>query len=145
MSSDSLDQAAPGSGPRRSRWGVPRAYAELFLVSFLGLFLELACIRWFGSTVVFLTFFTNLVLMACFLGLSVGCLAASARRDWIAAVIPLLLCAVILALGLLWSYVRFTEVMIDVGSQAAPQQVYFGTETRARALSAFVIPLEVIA
>ena len=50
---------------------------ELFLISFLILFFELACIRWFGSTVIFLTFFTNIVLMACFLGVSVGCLAAS--------------------------------------------------------------------
>src|SRR5271165_3458515 len=82
MSSDSLDQAAPGSGPRRSRWGVPRAYAELFLVSFVILFFELACIRWFGSTVVFLTFFTNLVLMACFLGMAVGCLAASREQGF---------------------------------------------------------------
>ena len=49
---------------------------ELFSISFLILFFELACIRWFGSTVIFLTFFTNIVLMACFLGVSVGCLAA---------------------------------------------------------------------
>ena len=55
-------------------------YVELFLISFLILFFELACIRWFGSTVIFLTFFTNLVLMACFLGMSVGCLAAGAAE-----------------------------------------------------------------
>ena len=54
-----------------------RPSVELFLISFLILFLELACIRWLGSTVIFLTFFTNIVLMACFLGVSVGCLAAS--------------------------------------------------------------------
>ena len=54
-----------------------RRTADLFLVSFLILFMELACIRWFGSMVVFLTFFTNIVLLAAFLGISVGCLAAS--------------------------------------------------------------------
>ena len=42
-----------------------RSYADLFLISFLILFFELAAIRWFGSTVVFLTFFTNIVLLAC--------------------------------------------------------------------------------
>ena len=52
-------------------------------ISFLILFFELACIRWLGSTVIFLTFFTNIVLMACFLGVSVGCLAASRDRSWI--------------------------------------------------------------
>jgi hypothetical protein len=36
-----------------------RVYLDLFLISFLILFFELAAIRWFGSTVVFLTFFTN--------------------------------------------------------------------------------------
>lgn len=50
-----------------------RGYLELFLISFLILFFELSCIRWFGSTVIFLTFFTNIVLMACFLGVSLGC------------------------------------------------------------------------
>ena len=48
----------PVSAPTRLR----RPYLDLFLVSFLILFFELACIRWFGSTVIFLTFFTNIVL-----------------------------------------------------------------------------------
>ena len=49
---------------------------DLFLISFLVLFLELACIRWFPSHVLFLTFFVNLVLLACFVGMSIGCLVA---------------------------------------------------------------------
>ena len=40
---------------------------NLFLVGFLVLFFELACIRWFAANVVFLQFFTNVVLIACFL------------------------------------------------------------------------------
>ena len=54
---------------------------RLFVISFVLLFFELACIRWFGSTVVFLTFFTNIVLLATFVGMSVG---AGGRRagDW---------------------------------------------------------------
>src|SRR6266536_3085875 len=92
-----------------------RPYVELFLVSFLLLFFELACIRWFGSTVVFLTFFTNIVLLATFLGMSVGCLAASGSRRWTASVVPLLLLAVALAYGTLWGYNHFGELMVDVG------------------------------
>ena len=122
-----------------------REHADLFLISFLALFQELACIRWFGSTVIFLTFFTNLVLMACFLGISVGCLASRTRKDFISAVIPLMLFTMALAFGLLYGYIRFSNLMIDVGGQSSPQQIYFGTESRARDLSAFVIPLEVIA
>jgi SAM-dependent methyltransferase len=124
---------------------IRRGHVDLFLISFVGLFHELACIRWFGSTVIFLTFFTNLVLMACFLGLSVGCLAARSRRHYIEAVLPLTLVTMVLAFGLLWGYAQFGELMVDVGGQASPQQVYFGTEARTRDLSTFVIPLEVIA
>jgi hypothetical protein len=51
------------------------------------LFFELACIRWFGSTVVFLSFFTNIVLLATFLGVSIGFLKSSEDRDWTGAVL----------------------------------------------------------
>src|SRR5271166_4424966 len=56
---------------------------NLFLVGFLVLFFELACIRWFAAYVVFLQFFTNVVLLASFLGMSCGCMAARRRRDWL--------------------------------------------------------------
>ena len=54
---------------------------DLFLISFLTLFLELTCIRWFPSHVLFLTFFTNTVLLASILGIAVGCLAASRKSN----------------------------------------------------------------
>jgi Spermine/spermidine synthase domain len=122
-----------------------RAYAELFLISFLILFLELACIRWFGSMVVFLTFFTNVVLLATFLGMSVGCMTARYPRDLVQSVIPMLLLAMVLAGAVLWGYQHFGKIMIDVGGQGSPQQVYFGTEYRARDLSRFVVPIEAVA
>src|SRR5438046_4006946 len=55
----------------------------LFLISTLILFLELACIRWFPAHVLYLTFFTNTVLLASFLGMSVGCLAAGHSRSYL--------------------------------------------------------------
>ena len=54
---------------------------DLFIASVLVLFLELACIRWFPAHVLFLTFFTNVMLLASFLGISVGCLAAGRRQE----------------------------------------------------------------
>ena len=92
----------PGVEP--SRRGRLRTNIELFLISFMILFFELAWIRWLGSTVIFLTFFTNIVLIACFLGVSVGCLAASQRRSWIDAVVPLALVTAGSASGFLWAY-----------------------------------------
>src|SRR5436309_13718275 len=80
-----------------------RPYTELFLISFTILFFELACIRWFASSVIFLTFFTNIVLLACFLGMSVGLLAAARRAELIRTVVPLWAMSVILAMGALWA------------------------------------------
>ncbi|HLZ25744.1 MAG TPA: hypothetical protein VKV73_00305 [Chloroflexota bacterium] len=55
-----------------------RADVQLFLTSFLGLYAELLCIRWMPAHVRFLSYFTNFILLASFLGLGVGIL--SARR-----------------------------------------------------------------
>lgn len=122
-----------------------RTYLDLFLISFLILFFELACIRWFGSMVVFLTFFTNIVLLATFLGMSVGCLTASGRRDFTGIVAPLLLATAFGARLLLGLYTHFSRVLIDVGRQGSPQQIYFGTEYRAHDLSKFAVPVEFVA
>jgi SAM-dependent methyltransferase len=122
-----------------------RPYIDLFLSSFAILFFELACIRWFGSTVIFMTFFTNFVLMACVLGMTLGCLTASRQQNFINLVIPLALLTVTLAYGVLGTYSLFGQIMIDVGGQGSPQQVFFGTEYRTNDLSNFIIPMEVIA
>jgi len=58
-----------------------RADVQLFLTSFLGLYAELLCIRWMPAHVRFLSYFTNFILLASFLGLGVGIL--SARRKLI--------------------------------------------------------------
>ena len=90
--------------PRTIPLRASRPYLDLLLISFLILFYELACIRFFGSMVVFLTFFTNIVLLGTFLGMSVGCLAASSDRDWSRAVMPLFLTAAAMAYMSLLAY-----------------------------------------
>ncbi|HEV8132391.1 MAG TPA: hypothetical protein VGQ81_14175 [Acidobacteriota bacterium] len=129
---------------RSSTFDTRSSTFDLFLVSFLVLFFELACIRWFGSMVVFLTFFTNLVLMASFLGMTVGCLAARAR-SFMYATIPLTLLATALAWMALGVYTSYSKVTIDVGRQDSPQQIFFGTEYRAINPGQIVIPIEVLA
>ena len=136
---------APVSGIRLGGAARQRPYLDLFLISFLILFFELACIRWFGSMVVFLSFFTNTVLLATFLGMSVGCLTASSRWNWAGFVTPLLLLTAIIARLSLGLYGRFGHIMINVGGQGSPQQIYFGAEYRAQDPSAFVVPIEVVA
>ena len=55
---------------------VRRIAAEIFLVSFVVLFQELALIRWIPSQVRVVAYFPNVVLMSAFLGLGLGCLHA---------------------------------------------------------------------
>lgn len=68
-------------------------------VSFLMLFLELAMIRWLPATIRITAYFSNVVLVSCFLGMGVGCLL-KARRSYLVAVAPLLLLLVGLAIPL---------------------------------------------
>ena len=116
---------------------------ELFLISLLILFLELAAIRWFPAHVLYLTFFTNVVLLASFLGMSVGCLAASHRRDYLTWTPLLLAVALAGAHAVEISSVSFAK-FVDVGNQASPQQVYFGAEYHSQDLSRYAIPVEVL-
>jgi hypothetical protein len=53
----------------------------LYLASALMLFLELTLIRWLGESILYLSFFTNFVLLASFLGIGIGFLAHG-RQDW---------------------------------------------------------------
>jgi Spermine/spermidine synthase domain len=52
---------------------------QLFGLSFLMLFVELALIRWSGALVIYLSYFSNFVLLGSFLGIGIGFLRARAR------------------------------------------------------------------
>jgi hypothetical protein len=68
----------------------------LFVASFLVLFLETAVIRWMPAYVRLLAYFSNFILLASFLGIGIGCLLATRRRNLIVW-FPLILLAVIVA------------------------------------------------
>jgi len=121
-----------------------RARAELFLISVLILFLELACIRWFPAHVLLLTFFTNTILLACFLGMSLGCLAARRTQDFVVDTPVLLVIA--LAAALAGQLVRFSPPTASkIWNQTSTQVVFFGNQYEAAADPAhFVVPIELI-
>ncbi|MCW2921497.1 MAG: Spermine synthase [Thermoleophilia bacterium] len=60
------------------------AAVRLFALCFTMLFVELALIRWLGSNVVFVSYFSNLVLLGSFLGIGIGFLRAGRPgvRPW---------------------------------------------------------------
>src|SRR4029078_5545644 len=116
---------------------------ELFLISFIILFLELACIRRFPAHGLYLTFFTNVVLLASFLGMSVARLAARRKRSYLIFTPLLLLVALVAAQAIEYTSGALIQY-VDVGNQASPQQVYFGTEYHSQDLSHYAIPVEVL-
>ena len=122
-----------------------RQAIRLFLVGFLVLFLELACIRWLASYVIFLQFFTNVVLLASFLGMSCGCLAAKRRQDWLHYFPLIALTTIVAAFATTAAYRYWSGFAVDVGSQNSPQEVFFGTEYRNPDVARFVVPIEAIA
>jgi len=58
-----------------------RETAELILISFLALFLELALIRWIPGCIKFIGYYTNLVLISSVLGIGLGCAAPGEEED----------------------------------------------------------------
>lgn len=126
---------------------VRRPSLDLFLISFLILFFELASIRWFASTVVFLTFFTNIVLLASFLGMSVGLLAARRPQNFVRWVLPVALVSIAIAIGSYLAYWGSSHgITITVGNQqSSPKLVYFGTEYRPADPSQWLVPIWLIA
>ena len=138
------------TAPTTSNEGAPRhgSLGRLFLISFVILFFELACIRWFGSTVIFLTFFTNIVLLACFLGhvgrLPGGVAAGVTGRRSVAPAAAA--SRSLLAYGVLWAlrHVRQRDRSTSAGRSRRSRST--SAPSIARATSArFVVPIEVLA
>src|ERR1700722_12318691 len=71
---------------------------HLFLVSVLGLFLELLVIRWVCTEIQLFNYLQNTVLVVCFLGLGMGCLTCRQPASLRHLLIPLLILAAILAI-----------------------------------------------
>ena len=114
---------------------------ELFLISFLILFLELSAIRWFPAHALYLTFFTNVVLLACFLGMSVGCLAANHRRNYLRWTPVVLVVAMTAAHVVEITSGSFVQNGID---RPSPEVVFFGSTYRMPDLFRYPVPVEVL-
>ena len=103
---------------RRSADGLGGATSGSFSRRFSILFLQVALIRWMPAYVRLLSYFSNFILLACFLGIGVGCLLAPARRSlfvWF----PAIQAAVIAA-------VYFFRLEVAVGAEGS---IYFTSGT----------------
>ncbi len=103
--------ARPDCGPLDDERPLLRAQgARLFIASFLLLFFELVCIRWVPAYIRYLSYFSNFVLLSCFLGMGVGLLLARRKLRPLPLFAPLLLLFVVII-----SSVKF-ELRIEKGS-----------------------------
>jgi len=113
-------------------WRISGVRIRIFLVSFTLLFFELLCIRWIPAYVRYLSYFTNFILLASFLGMGLGLLAAR-RATFRFPPFPLmvLLLAAVVALNRFELNISSTDVL------------YFGSGTHgvARAESFILLPL----
>jgi hypothetical protein len=95
------------------------------------LFLELALIRWIGSNVLYLSYFSNFILLASFLGIGIGFVRANAARDFFGFA-PI-------ALATLVAFVRLFPVEID---RSGTELIFFGALGTRSGLPPFVtLPL----
>jgi predicted membrane-bound spermidine synthase len=104
-----------------------------FLASFLVLFLEIALIRWMPAYIRLLSYFSNFILLASFLGIGIGCLLAPARArlfNWFPAVQAAVIAAV---------YFFRLEVSVPTAGS-----IYFSSGTSAKVVlveSTMLLPL----
>src|ERR1700751_2193658 len=108
------DDAEPG--PARETLLPPGL--QLVMLSFLMLFVELALIRWSGALVIYLSYFSNFVLMGSFLGIGIGFLRSKVEADlleWL----PVLL-------AILIAFVLVFPVVVD---RSGSQLIFYGVAT----------------
>ncbi|HET7814933.1 MAG TPA: hypothetical protein VFL13_11220 [Candidatus Baltobacteraceae bacterium] len=103
---------------------------RLVLLSFVMLFVELALIRWLGSNIVYLSYFSNFVLLGSFLGIGAGFLRGKARTDLFPWAAP--------ALAFLVTFVLIFPVQID---RSGSQLIYFGGVSATGLPMYFTLPL----
>jgi SAM-dependent methyltransferase len=108
--------------------------SRLVLLSFLMLFVELALIRWAGSNVLYLSYFSNFVLLGSFLGIGIGFLRARSSRD--------LFPYTPLALAALVAFVRFFPVSIR---SSGADLLFFGIVKRSGPPRAVVLAVVFVA
>jgi spermidine synthase len=110
-----------------------RRSLRVFVASFLVLFLEVALIRWMPAYIRLLSYFSNFILLASFLGIGIGCLLAPLRVR-LFALYPLLQLAVV-------AIVYFFRLEVAIPSSG---DIFFSSGTAEKVVtveSTYLLPL----
>jgi hypothetical protein len=106
-----------GSTPDEPQGGVLPPKLRLVSLTFLMLFVELALIRWLGANIVYLSYYSNFVLLGSFLGFGLGFLWAGRSSRSIFPLTPIIL-------GALVAYVDIFPVPLKV---TTTEVIFFNT------------------
>lgn len=90
------------------------ATLSIFLISVLGLFLEMMLIRWIGTEIRIFAYLQNTILVVCFLGFGLGCFTSHKRIDLRGIIFPLLFITLIFAIPLTRKGIGKISVMLSV-------------------------------
>ena len=97
--------------PARRTWAI-------FLISMLGLFLEMLLIRWIGTEIRIFAYLQNTILVACFLGLGLGCFTSHRpiilRQSLVSLTFLLVLMAIPISRSTLGHTSEFLSVLGDM-------------------------------
>ena len=124
----------PGAGRPAAAGAAPWARAELVLASALMLLVELVLIRWTGAMVVYLSYFSNFILLGSFLGIGIGFLRA--RKE------PHLFPWAPALLALFAAFVTALPVEID---RSGSDLVFFGALEEQGLPAWFMLPIIFVA
>ncbi|MFH1537462.1 MAG: hypothetical protein ABIH66_00790 [bacterium] len=98
---------------------------DLFLISFLMLFMELALIRWIPAYIRLLGYFSNFILLACFLGIGLGCIM-SKHRSHLLSLTPVVIALIVAATIALYMTDVLDLLSFSAGDVSAKETIYFG-------------------
>jgi len=103
------NQQEPYLEPGKRTWAI-------FLVSVLGLFLEMLIIRWIGTEVRIFAYLQNTILVACFLGLGLGCFTSRRPIRLRQGLVPLALLLLLMAIPITRIDFGYISTLLSISS-----------------------------
>jgi spermidine synthase len=110
----------------------------LFLISVLGLFLELLLIRWIGTEVNLFAYLQNTILVVCFMGLAMGCMTCRQPIVLRNGLIPLLVLVLLLSIPLTNGALRQVSLLLRTMDELQPLEIVTMTNSDR---AAFAVPI----
>ncbi len=108
---------------------------SIFLISVLGLFLEMMLIRWIATEIRIFAYLQNTILVVCFLGLGLGCFTSHLKINLRSTILPLFAITLIVAIpitreglgniSLMLSALRDYSIFYQIVTTSTSQTIFY--------------------